>query len=80
MQIDNLAKCRICGKRIRFIKLISGKAMPVDEYFVPYKKDGGKDRIVTPTGDVIACNIRIKTEEADGYGFIPHFATCGKQK
>ena len=80
MQNDNLAKCGICGKRIRFIKLLSGKAMPVDEYFVPYKKCCGKDRLVTPDGDVIACSTQVNGKDADGYGFIPHFATCGKQK
>ena len=53
--------------------------MPVDTTFVNFKREpGGKDRIVLPSGDVLACTAWVTAEEADGYGYISHFATCGK--
>lgn len=50
--------------------------MPVDPQFVDYKKvKNGKERIVLPSGEVVAGE-RCKAGEADGYGYISHFATC----
>lgn len=81
MQRDNLGKCRACGCRIRFIRMKSGKAMPVDETFVNYRLvKGGKDRIVTPDGRVVACLANVDGTVADGYGYISHFATCMARK
>ncbi len=76
--MENFAQCRSCGKRIMFIRMKSGKNMPVDPTFVNYKNNPrGKDRIVLPSGDVIACDANnIDVSEADGYGYISHFATC----
>lgn len=77
MRGENIGKCRNCGKRIRFIRLKSGKTMPVDETIVTYKKEqGGKDRIVLTTGEVVVCVSGVSGEEADGYGYISHFASC----
>ena len=51
----NFGQCRSCGARIMWIKTKSGKNMPVDPQFVDYRKvAGGKERLVTPTGDVVA--------------------------
>ena len=36
---ENIGICRFCGKRIRFVKMTSGKTMPVDELLVNYKAD-----------------------------------------
>lgn len=73
---DNFGRCRSCGARILWIKTAAGKNMPVDPRFVNYKEvQGGKERIVLPTGKVVVgerCDVR----EADGYGYISHFATC----
>lgn len=81
MNRDNLGKCRVCGRRIRFIKMQSGNAMPVDEVFVNYKlMQGGKDRIVTPDGRVVACVSEVCKDESDGYGYVSHFATCSSYK
>ena len=75
----SIGQCRKCGKRIMFVRMISGKSMPVDTRFVNFKKEpGGKDRIVLPSGEVLSCTAGVKAEEADGYGYISHFATCGK--
>lgn len=77
MYRENIGQCRSCGKRIRFIRMKSGKSMPVDESFVNYKLSaGGKERIVTPTGDVVACITGVDAREADGFGYVSHFATC----
>ena len=47
----------------------------VDQNKVREELAGGKERIVTPGGDVVAGE-RCKAGEADGYGYISHFATC----
>lgn len=55
----------------------SGKSMPVNEKIVNYKTDPhGKERIVTPGGDVVACVTGINADEATGFGYVSHFATC----
>ena len=73
-----IKKCRWCGANIIWIKTMAGKAMPCDPQEVMYKT-GGAERIVTPHGEVVACTI-CETEDqklnADGIGYIPHWATC----
>lgn len=75
---EPFSNCRICGNRILWVKTPAGKNMPVDPFLINYRVvSGGKERIVTPNGKVIAgelCN----PEEADGIGYISHFATCGR--
>lgn len=74
---ENIGVCKSCGRRIRFIRMKSGKSMPVNESFVNYKlADGGKDRVVTPDGDVVSCISGVSAKDADGYGYMSHFATC----
>lgn len=52
--------------------------MPVDPNLINYRAvPGGKERIVTPSGEVIAGE-RCSPEDADRVGYISHFATCGK--
>lgn len=81
MSRGNLGQCRSCGQRILFIQMKSGKSMPVNEAFVNYKLEpGGKERIVTPVGDVVACVSGVDASEADGYGYVSHFATCPHAK
>ncbi|MDE6053237.1 MAG: hypothetical protein K2G55_05645 [Lachnospiraceae bacterium] len=77
MYENNLSKCKNCGHRIIFIRMKSGKSMPVNEQLVNYKlEDKGKDKIVTPEGDVVSCISGVDASEADGYGYVSHFATC----
>ena len=72
--------CRWCGYRVLWVRMKSGKMMPVNPEFVNYKVDrSGKEKIVTPHGDVIAGN-KCDSRDADGYGYISHFATCQKMK
>lgn len=55
--------------------------MPVDPTFVDYRiVPGGKERIVTPEGDVVAGERCKATDQPDGYGYISHFATCPKYR
>lgn len=75
--MSDYGKCRSCGKRIRWIKMRSGKSMPVDDIIINYRLDPqGKERIVTPGGDVVACVTDVNSDEASGFGYISHFATC----
>lgn len=77
MYRENVGQCRSCGQRIRFIRMKSGKSMPVDERLVNYKlASGGQDRIVTPAGEVVVCNTGVDANEDDGFGYVSHFATC----
>lgn len=70
------SQCNRCGARIMWVKTKAGKNMPVDPQFVDFKKiKGGKERLVLPSGEVVAGE-RCKAKEADGYGYISHFATC----
>ena len=47
--------CRQCGRRILWVRMKSGKNMPVDMALHNYKKDStGKEKIVTPDGEVVA--------------------------
>lgn len=54
--------------------------MPVNTTFINYKKPGDKDRIVLTSGEVIDCDANVEVKEADGYGYISHFATCSGNK
>lgn len=70
------SQCNRCGARIMWVKTKAGKNMPVDPQFVDFKKiKGGRERLVLPNGEVVAGERR-KASEADGYGYISHFATC----
>ena len=73
---NNFSQCKRCGARIIFVKMKSGKTMPVNPNFVNYRKDGGKDRIVLANGEVMAGTIVTDPGDADGYGYTSHFATC----
>ena len=44
---------------------------------VAYKEiKGGKEKIVTPNGEVISCTFDAEPEEMTGIGYIPHWSTC----
>lgn len=72
--------CRQCGRRILWVRMKSGKNMPVDMVLHNYKKDSaGKEKIVTPDGEVVTGRILIG-ERGDGAGYISHFASCKKYR
>lgn len=71
--------CRICGERILWVKTKAGRSMPVDPELINYRAvPGGKERIVTPEGMVVAGE-KCSTDGAEGYGYISHFATCARK-
>lgn len=72
-----LTKCRSCGASIVWIKTPGGKSMPCDNTPVYYSlKVGKKDRIVTPNGETLACEIVTDPNKSDGVGYVPHWGTC----
>lgn len=78
----NFGTCKYCGKRILWIKMKSGKNMPCNPEMIGYRipKEGkGKDTIITIDGAVISAD-RVYDDNADGIGYISHFATCEGKK
>ena len=81
MANGNFGQCAGCGARVVWIKTEAGKNMPCDPSFHNYKIDPtGKEKIVTPAGKVVTGITGVSPEEADGYGYISHFATCRQAK
>ncbi len=73
---SNNLRCRKCGASILFVKMRSGKSMPVNTNLVSFRNDGGKDRIVLANGEVTSGTIVTDPAEANGVGYVSHFATC----
>lgn len=72
-----MANCRSCGAKIIWIRTSSGKSMPCNANPVVYwAAYGGRDRIVTPSGEVVACKLNGDQQTATGIGYIPHWSTC----
>lgn len=71
-----MPKCKRCGAEIIFILMKSGKYMPVDPEPVAYKEGVGGGIVITPEGERIRGGEPFGYEAADGYGYIPHWATC----
>ena len=70
--------CRKCKAAIVWIRTPGGKSMPCDAAPVYYtaKPKSGSKRIVTPNGEVLACEYTEDPHKATGTGFVPHWATC----
>lgn len=76
---NQFGTCRYCGRQIMWIRTKARKNMPVDPQIIGYKRpEGGikgKDILVTGDGDVV-CVDKAGSQEAEGTGYISHFATC----
>ena len=71
-----MSYCRSCGAPIVWIRMKSGKMMPVDAAEKHYWNDPqGKDSVVLESGEVIRCSLKGEGEAA-GRGFVSHFSTC----
>lgn len=71
------ATCRGCGAPIVWVKTTAGKSMPCDVEPVLYKeRTGAPEKIVTPNGEVLNCDLDVEPDEATGVGYISHFVTC----
>lgn len=65
-----------------WIQTKAEKNMPCDPELICYRipKEGkGTEKIVTQNGMVVSAD-RVLSNEAGGIGYIPHFATCGKER
>lgn len=73
-----MAKCKGCGADIRFIKLKSGKAIPVNPSPVFIEDRNGTEIIVTTDGRVSNGRQEIVKSQNQCLtrGYISHFATC----
>lgn len=74
-----MALCRGCGARIDWIKMKTGKLMPVNpEAVMVIEAEGltGKEAFVTDEGDLIRGRRALPEEEDKGLpvGFVPHWA------
>ena len=79
--MSSIAKCKECGKEIRWIKTTAGKAMPVDPKLVPYwVTAGGTGRIVTTEGKTLSCAWKGDMRDITGMGYVPHWATCAARQ
>lgn len=75
--MTKLTYCKACGDPIYFVRSYGGNYMPVDAEIRLYRKNAfGADQIITREGDVIRCDLDVLPAEADGAGYISHFATC----
>lgn len=74
----NIRTCRSCGKPILWIRTRAGRSMPCDAKSINYRiKPGGGTKLITPAGDVINCEIVKDPTQAQGWGYVPHWSTCG---
>ena len=51
---DNFGKCRSCGQQVIWIKTVAGKNMSCNPQLVTYRQGDGKEKIVTPNGEVLS--------------------------
>ena len=72
--------CRGCGAPILWIRTPAGKSMPCDPQPIKYWQDPtGRNKIVTPNGEVVSARLEGDEQTATGIGYISHFATCPKR-
>ena len=75
--------CAYCKKRIMWIRTKAGKNMPVNLEMISYRRpEAGKkaaEKIVTQAGEVV-CADKVESSQAEGVGYISHFATCKSRR
>lgn len=72
-----LSRCRSCGAPIIWIKTENNRNMPCNPERVMYRAvRGGRERIVTDSGKIEVSELVTDPTQADGEGYIPHWATC----
>lgn len=70
--------CKECMAAIVQIRINAKKTIPCNAtpfYYIAKPKSGTK-QIVTPNGEVIACELTEDPHKATGVGYIPHRSTC----
>ena len=70
-----MSRCKSCGAPIKWIKMKSGKTMPVDAKPITYKCDlhKGNLTLITPDGKVAK---GFFDPGSDKIGYTSHFDTC----
>jgi hypothetical protein len=67
-----------------WIRTKAGKNMPVNPEMISYRRPGygerASEKIVTPAGEVVSVNRADSGREAEGTGYISHFATCKSRR
>lgn len=72
-----MAICKGCGASIIWIRSARGKPIPCEPDPVPYwVRPGASKRVVTPNGEVRACEFDGEPNDAYGTGYFPHWANC----
>lgn len=71
-----MSTCRSCGKEIIWIKMKSGKSMPVDPYKHTVIIGKGNETLVTQDGNIIHGKFASYEEGANASGYVSHFSTC----
>ena len=71
-----MSRCRSCNAEIIWIKMASGKNMPVDPYLRTVIKGEGSETLVTEDGHIIHGRFASYEEGANASGYISHFSTC----
>ena len=71
------SKCRKCGKPIDFIRMTSGKYMPVDIKGIYCVRDErGPKTVITRFGKTVRVSEGFKGEAGTLIGYIPHWQSC----
>ena len=73
-----MAKCKACGAEISWIKMQSGKLMPVDTMNTCYEDPNGGITIVTEDGRVSKGRDAVIFAPGKTKGWPSHFASCPK--
>lgn len=71
-----MSRCKSCNAEINWIKMASGKSMPVDPYLRTIIKGEGSETLVTKDGHIIHGRFASLEEGANASGYISHFSTC----
>lgn len=70
-----MSTCKACGAEIRWIKMLSGRSMPVNYTPVFYRAvPGAEGKIITPGGATLSAEI--VTDYKASVGYIPHWVNC----
>ena len=59
MSNGKFGRCAGCGAQVIWIRTKAGKNMPCNTLLVDYKADGGKDKIVLQSGEVVPGRFRL---------------------
>lgn len=80
---NQFGTCVYCGRQVLWIRTKAGKNMPVNPELISYRRpeEGKKaaEKIVTQSGEVV-CADKVDSNQAEGVGYISHFATCRRQE